>query len=181
MKLNCRRSLLLSTLVAGLSQPAMFGQFGPSGTTTVSVTVSSESSIRIDTATTTLTAGAVFGDYTGTTNFTYKIRTSQSTGTGNVQLQVTSDFSPAGGPSVGSPPSPGDTLDYTCTAAAPATACSGSQTASTGSATNVATFGADAHSAPAGNSGSTAWTLTNDPVYKTGAYTATVTFTISAT
>jgi hypothetical protein len=45
----------------------------------------------------------------------------------------------------------------------------------------VATFGAGASSAVAGNSGSVAWTLTNDPLYHTGAYSATVTFTISAT
>jgi hypothetical protein len=45
----------------------------------------------------------------------------------------------------------------------------------------VGTFGAAAHSAVAGNSGSVAWTLTDDPAYGTGTYAATVTFTISAT
>jgi hypothetical protein len=44
----------------------------------------------------------------------------------------------------------------------------------------VVTFGADAKSAMAGNSGSVDWTLTNDPQYSTGTFTATVTFTISA-
>ena len=48
-------------------------------------------------------------------------------------------------------------------------------------ATSVATFGAAASSAKAGNTGSVAWSLTDDPVYATGAYAATVTFTISAT
>ena len=94
---------------------------------------------------------------------------------------MTTDFSPAGGPSVASPPTAGDTLTYTCTVSAPGSACSGSQTASTTVATPVATFGADAHSAAAGNSASVDWTLTNDPVYKAGTYSATVTFTISAT
>ena len=53
--------------------------------------------------------------------------------------------------------------------------------ASTSVQTNVATFGADNRSLFAGNSETVAWTLTNDPKYKTGAYSATVTFTISAT
>jgi hypothetical protein len=54
-------------------------------------------------------------------------------------------------------------------------------TASTSAATNVATFGTDAHSSISGNSASVAWSLTNDPTYQTGPYTATVTFTISVT
>jgi hypothetical protein len=45
----------------------------------------------------------------------------------------------------------------------------------------VSTFGAGASSSNAGNSASTVWSLTNDPVYHTGAYSATVTYTISAT
>jgi hypothetical protein len=159
----------------------LWPQFGPNGTTNVSVTVVAEASIRIDTPTTTLTSGAVFADYTGTTNFTYKVRTTTTTGSGNIQLQVTSDFAPAGGPSVGTPPTGGDTLAYTCSVSAPATACSGSQTSSTAGVTGVATFGAGAVSAIGGNSGSVGWTLTNDPNYATGAYSATVTFTISAT
>ena len=157
-------------------------QFAATGTTTVSVTIGSEAAIQINTATTTLTtASTTFAPYTGTTNLTYKIRTTQGSGTGAITLRVTSDFSPTGGPSVASPPTAGDLLQYTCTVASPGTACSGAQTASTGSDTSVGTFGADSRSAAAGNSGSVAWTLTNDPVYKTGTYTATVTFTISAT
>jgi hypothetical protein len=47
--------------------------------------------------------------------------------------------------------------------------------------TTVVTFGADTHSALAGSSGTTVWSLTNDPVYKSGTYTATATYTISVT
>lgn len=161
---------------------SVYAQFGNTGNTTLSVTIPAEAGIRIDTATTMLTAaGAGFGNYTGTTQFTYKIRTTQATGNGTIQVQVTSDFSPANGPSVASPPSPGDALTYTCTVANPGTACAGTQTASTSTGTGVATFTAGASSASTGNSGSLAWTLTNDPAYRTGSYTATVTFTISAT
>jgi len=157
-------------------------QFNTTGTTTLSLTVAAEASLRIDTATTTLgNIGTIFADYTGTTNYTYKIRTGKASGSGAITLKVTSDFGPAGGPSVGTPPSTGDALTYTCSITSPGTACTGSLTASTGSSTSVSTFGADAKSAVGGNTGSVGWNLTNDPQYSTGAYTAVVTFTISAT
>jgi hypothetical protein len=50
----------------------------------------------------------------------------------------------------------------------------------TTSETNMATFGANAHSTKTGDNGTVSWTLTNDPLYETGSYTATVTFTINA-
>lgn len=169
------------TLALVAARALLAAQFAPSGTTTVTVSVGAEASLRIDTSTTTLTTAGGFGPYTGTTNLTYKIRTTQTGGSGTITARVTSDFSPAGGPSVGSPPSPGDTLAYTCSITSPATSCSGTQTASTSAETSVASFGADASSDAAGNAGSVSWSLTNDPTYKTGSYTATVTFTIAAT
>ena len=170
--------LKLSSLCVACATCAM-GQFASTGTTTLSITVAAAAAIQIDTATTNLTtAGSTFASaYTGTTNFTYKVRTGKTSGSGTITLQVTSDFAPAGGPSLGA----GDLLTYTCTTASSGTACSGSQTAATGSATSVVTFAADAHSATAGDAGSTAWSLPNNPRYQTGGYTATVTYTISAT
>jgi hypothetical protein len=144
------------------------------------VTIGAEAAIEINTTTTTLTAGSSFADYTGTTNYTYKIRTTATSGSGSITLKVTTDFAPAGGPSVATPPTAGDALDYTCTVTSPGTACSGTQTSSTTSSTPVTTFGAGAKSAVGGNTGTVAWTLTDDPQYATGAYAATVTFTISA-
>ncbi len=157
-------------------------QFSNTGTTTLSLNVRSEASLSItDTTTALANSGAIFGtDFTGSTAFLYKIRTGKQSGTGQIQLQVTSDFSPAGGPSVGTPPTIGDTLSYTCTMSAPGAGCTGSVDSATGAQTSVATFVADAKSAKAGNAGSVAWTLTNDPMYSTGSYTATVTFAISA-
>ncbi len=151
-------------------------------TTTLSVAVNPEAALTVNTSTTTMaTTGTNFTiPYTGTTDMTYMIRTKASGGTGNIQLKVTGDFSPAGGPLVATPPSTGDALTYTCTVASPGTACTGSPTASTTSSTSVATFSAGANSAKGGNSASVAWSLTDDPVYNTGTYTATVTFTISA-
>jgi len=80
---------------------------------------------------------------------------------------------------VTTPPSAGDALTYTATVSAPGTAASGTQTASTSASSALGSFGAGASSAKAGNSASVSWNLTNDPVYGTGTYTATV--TISAT
>jgi hypothetical protein len=176
------RKLFGLVLVGLLGSASAFAQFGPTGTTLLEVTVASEAAIRVDTATTNLISAGSFANYTGSTDYTYKIRTSAVGGTGTITVQITSDFSPAGGPSVAAPPSVGDTLGFTCTASAPATACAGAQTASTTVATNIATFGANAKSAVAGNGGNSVnWSLTNDPQYATGTYQATATFTISAT
>ena len=174
----------LATVVFGVLCLGSFAhaQFAATGTTTLQLTVGPEAAIQINTANTPLsTSTTTFANpFIGTTNFTYKIRTTKVGGTGNVTAQVTSDFTAAtNGPSVASPPTAGDALTYTCTVANPATACSGTQTASTSASTAVASFGADAHAT--GNAGSVAWSLTNDPVYPTGSYSATVTFTISAT
>jgi hypothetical protein len=173
--------LCLLVGLALMAVPAYSQTFNTTGTTSVSVTVAAEASIAVTTATTSLTnTGTIFNDYTGTTNLDYKIRTTKTGGTGTITLKVTADFAGSGGPSVGTPPSSGDALTYTCTVSSPGTACTGPLTSSTSASTNVATFGADAHSVKAGNTGSVAWTLTNDPVYQTGTYSATVTFTISA-
>lgn len=181
-----RRSQNIRALLPGCLLLAMAGsahaQFASTGTTTLQVTIGPEAALQIAATTNLTTAGTIFNaNYTGTTNLTYKVRTTKSTGTGAITLKVTTDFSPSSGPSVLTPPTAGDTLTYTCTLTSPGTGCSSSQTASTSSSTPVGTFGADAKSASAGNSGSVAWTLTDDPQYSTGTYTATVTFTISAT
>lgn len=175
-------------IVAVLVPSVMYGQ-ASTGTTTVSVTVGAEAALTIGGggATTLSSVGTNFANYTGTTSLTYFIRTTASGGTGTITLKVTTDFTCAsGGPCVATPPTAGDALTYSCTVATPgnggtATPCSGSQTASTSTTTPVGTFGADAHSLNTGNSGSVSWTLTNDSKYKTGTYSAVVTFTISAT
>jgi hypothetical protein len=152
------------------------------GTTTLSVVVGPEAALTVTTGTTSLaTTSTTFGNpFTGTTNLTYFIRTTKATGTGALTLKITSDFAGTGGPSVTTPPSTGDALTYTCTVSSPGTACTGSQTASTASSTGFGTWGAAANSTKAGNSASVAWSLSDDPVYATGTYTATATFTISA-
>lgn len=91
-------------LAAGAMQA--FGQFAATGITTLSVVVAAESAISITTSTTSLTeatGAGIFGSaYTGTTNFSYKVRSSQTGGGGTITVKITTDFA-AGGPSVGSP------------------------------------------------------------------------------
>jgi len=176
--------LSAALLIGGATQA--FGQFSGSGTTTVSVVVGAEAAISITTGTTSLaeaTGPTIFGaPFTGTTNFSYKVRTTTVGGGGSITVKITSDFA-AGGPSVTTPPT-GDAMTYTCTSAASATPCTGPITASTAGATSVATFATNAHSAAgtgSSDAGTVVWTLPNDPLYKTGTYTATATFTISAT
>lgn len=183
-----KKTLYLAAVALLFTAPVARAQLGTStGTTTLNVTVAAEAALTVGATTNLTSTGTNFSSYTGTTNLTYFIRTSSSGGTGFIKLQVTSDFpaSLAGGPSVATPPTAGDALNYTCTVSNPgsngtATPCATPTTASTTAQTSVATFGVDNRSAIGGNSASIAWTLTNDPKYKTGAYSAVVTFTVSA-
>jgi len=178
-----KKLAILTSLALLLAAASAFAQLGATtGTTTLSVGVVAEAGLTVNTATTTLAStGTNFSTYTGTTNLTYYIRTTPTTGAGSIVLKVTTDFAPTGGPSVTTPPTTGDKLTYNCTVSSPGTACTGPLTASTASTTNVGSFVAGSKSTYAGNTASVAWSLTNDPQYTVGTYTATVTFTISAT
>lgn len=176
---NLLKTLPLVALCLLLTASLASAQFGtPSGTTSVSVTVGPQAGLNITNSTTGLTLSG--SNYAGTTNLTYFVRTSATGGSGSISLEVTTDFSPSGGPSVGTPPTSGDALSYTCTVASPGSPCTGTQTASISGTTTVATFGANVHTGGTGSTAAVNWTLTNDPSYKTGTYNATVTFTISA-
>ena len=103
---------LALVLPAGLNAQT----FAATGTTSVSVSVAAEASLSVGTATTSLTTtGTIFNDFTGTTNLTYKVRTTKTGGAGTITAQVTTDFT-GNGPSVANSGSTGDTLSYTCTA-----------------------------------------------------------------
>jgi len=125
-------------------------------------------------------SGTVFSSFTGTVAVQYRVRTSVSGG-GAMTLSVTQDFQ-TGGPSVAA----GD-LTYSCGAASLGTACANT-TASTTSATSVVslpssscTGGGSPCSASDPNTVTLTFTLADRPTVKTGSYTATVQFTISAT
>jgi hypothetical protein len=183
--------LALALLFTGSQVFAQFLHPGPfvpptgtgtgTGTTNVSVTIGPLAGLTIANRSTPLTtSGSNFDLFEGNTSLTYYVRTTATGGGGSITLKVTSDFSPAGGPSVTSPLTPTDALTYTCAVASPGTACTGTQTVSTNSQTNLATFGTDVHTGTGGSTASVQWSLANDPSYKTGKYNATVTFTISA-
>jgi hypothetical protein len=131
--------------------------------------------------------GTTFSTYTGSLTVQYDARTSQSGGGGSITVKATADFTPSGGPSIASPPSKGDALQYTCSGATLGTNCSGTQTLSTSSSTNVVTFsaaectgGGGSCSSASPNTVTLTFTLTDDPKYHTQSYSATLTFTISA-
>jgi hypothetical protein len=125
--------------------------------------------------------------YTGIMTLSYRARTRQGSGQGTITVKATSDFTPAGGPSIAKPPSTTDTFTYTCSGATLGTSCSGTQTVSTTAATNVVSLGAAACTgggAPCSgsnpNSANVTFILTDDPKYATGSYSTTLTWTISA-
>src|SRR4051812_4397821 len=99
-----KRSLFTVIATAALAIVPAFG----ADTSALNVTVGPEATFASAFSATTLTAADTkFGGFGGTTSFTYKIRTSQSTGTGSIAVQV-STFG-TGGPAVAD-------LAYTCTA-----------------------------------------------------------------
>lgn len=130
-----------------------------------------------------LTAGATrFAPFSGTLAVSYRARTTPG-GSGTITVRVTSDFIPTGGPSAAAA-----ALSYTCGSASLGTPCSGTQTASTTVQTPVLTLpasactgGGGACSASDPASVNLNLTLTDNPGYATGSYSAQLTFTISAT
>jgi len=130
----------------------------------------------------TLTSASQFAAFTGSLSINYRARTT-ATGGGTITLQVSSDFTPAGGPSAAAA-----ALSYTCGGASLGTACSGPQTASTTAQTAVVTLPASACTGGGGSCSSSdpatvslSFSLTDNPAYSTGSYSAQVILRISAT
>jgi len=182
------RLALLMTVLALLVAPVGSRAQTTLGTQTLSLTLDAAGLLYGFPDTVTLSkTGTVFSAYTGILSIQFRARTSSS-GSSSVTVKATADFSPAGGPSIASPPTAGDALTYTCGAATLGSNCSGTQTVSTTASTNVVSMGASTCTgggAPCStadpNTVNVNFSLTNDPKYKTGSYAATLTFTISAT
>lgn len=160
------------------------------GTQTLSLTLQAAGLLYTVPASVTLAnTGTTFKAFTGAVTLNYRARTTASTGSGKITVEATTDFPCAsGGPCIATPPSGGDALTYTCTGATLGTNCSSPPPVSTGSQTNVVTIGAGVCTgagSPCGNAAtntvSVNFTLTDDPKYKTGDFSATLTWTISAT
>jgi len=150
-------------------------------TNSLSATIEANGSLSVPSATTLSTSGHIFANpFTGSATVQYRARTT-STGGGNLTLEVTQDFQ-SGGPSVAA-----GNLSYSCGTAGLGTGCA-LTTASTSSATNVVTLpksactgGGGSCSASNPNSVVVTFTIPDTASIKTGTFTATVRFTISAT
>jgi hypothetical protein len=171
------RLAVLSPFIAALLNAAT-----GTATQTLSAQINAISKVSVPSILTVANAGTTFVGYAGNLSVSYRARTTASTGSGSLTVKASADFSPAGGPSIAS-----GHLSYTCSSATLGTACSGTQTASTTSQTNVITVGASVCTGGGGscssvdpNSVQTSFTLTNTPALKTGSYSATLTFTASA-
>ena len=181
--------LLTYSVVWGALLLAPIGLQAVTSTTTqtLQAAISPEGGVSIPNNVQLTLTGGTFSSFTGSLLINYYERTTQSTGGGTITVEATHDFTPTGGPSIASPPSSGDALTYTCSGATLGSNCSGTQTVSTTAATNVVTFAASECTGGGGSCSNSSpntvtlnFTLTDDPKYATGSYSATLTFTISA-
>ena len=150
------------------------------GSQTLNANIGANAKLSVVQSTVTLAhTGATFANFTGAVTVQYKVRTTPS-GSSTLVVQAASDFSPAGGPSIAN-----SDLTYTCSGVTLGSACAGSQTVKTTSTTNVVTVGGGACTG-AGctgsdpNSVSISLTLADSPTFKTGSYSTSLTFSISA-
>jgi hypothetical protein len=170
--------------LALLLVPVLILAGGSTGTGTqgLSATIYPVGSIIAPASAALTTSTTTFRPFTGVLAVRYRARTTP-VGGGSITLNVSGDFTPSGGPSVAA-----GALTYTCGAATLGIPCSGSQTVSTTVQTPVLTLPASACTGGGGacsgqdpNSVHLRFTLADDPGYATGSYSASITFTISAT
>jgi hypothetical protein len=174
------RSWRLGVLVAFI--PALLSAATGTTAQTLSANIAAIAKLSVPGSLTMTQSGTTFVGYAGNLTVSYRARTTASTGSGSLTVKATADFSPAGGPSIAS-----GQLTYNCSSASLGGACSGTQTTSTASQTNVLTLSASACTGGGGSCSSvnpntvqTSFTLTNNPAFQTGSYAATLTFTASA-
>ncbi|MGD1103191.1 MAG: hypothetical protein ABSA59_14140 [Terriglobia bacterium] len=160
------------------------------GTQTLSLTLQAAGDLyNVPTSVALTNTGTTFTAFKGSVTLDYRARTTASTGSGKITVYASTDFSCSGGPCIGTPPTTGDALTFTCTGATLGTNCSGSPAVGVGTAAaqTVVTIPAGACTGAgspcnnaATNTVSVNFALTDDPKYKTGSYTAILTWTISA-
>lgn len=168
-------NIALLVLVVALAIAGPASAQSSTANTTLQVGVTAEASISIPASSYTFTqTGTVFNNYALTMPFTYKVRTTKVGGSGTVVASFASDFA-GNGPKIAS-----SNLTYTSATAGVGSGNASAVTALVGTATNVLTFGANNRSVQAGDAGTVAWTLVNDPQYETGTYTTVVVLTITA-
>lgn len=174
--------LAISAALSGIFGVSLAHGATATVTQTLNANLAAVGELSVPASLTLTNIGTVFNSYTGSMTVQYRMRTTTTGTGGTLTVKATANFAPAGGPSVAS-----NALTYTCSGATLGTACGGTQTVSLASATSVLTVptgkctgvGACASANP--NSLSTSFILADDPAYQTGSYSATLTFTISAT
>lgn len=121
-------------------------------------------------------ANSHFGAMSGDLTVSFWARTSE--GGGSITVQ-SSDFSPAGGPAAGA-------VSFTCSGATLGTGCSGIQALATATQTSLVALPGGACTGGGGvctnqepNSVTLSFSVPSQPHYKTGTYSAQLTFTIS--
>ena len=166
-------------LIAILNGPSLLGQTLTSSQVAALTLLPSGAITSLPSSLTLVSNGTA---YVGSIVISNEIRTT-GTGSGQLGVQVTTDFSPNTGPKAAS-----GNLLYTCTSTSYGTACSGSTQASTSAQTAIITFaalsctgGGTPCSSSDPNTATVQFSITDSAVFKTGSYSAVVTFTISAT
>jgi hypothetical protein len=148
-------------------------------TQTLSATVAPYGKLAVPATVTLRSADTRFGSsLSGSLTVSYWARTSDAGG-GSITVQAGSEFSPAGGPTVGS-------ITYLCSGATLGTGCSGTQTLATSTQTplvsvplGVCTGGGGGCSTQEPNTVLIKFSAPDKPHFKTGTYSASITFTIS--
>ena len=172
---KCTAGLLLLFVQAACAQVTA------TGSQTLRIMIAPNAKMTVVQSSIILTSpGQLFGNFTGTATLNYKIRTTINTGSSNLSVSATGEFSPSTGPKISD-----QNLTYTCSPPTLGTSCSGSQTVSTAFQTGVLAVGSGACTG-AGCAGADPnsvvlnFSLSNDPGFKTGNYSTGLIFTISS-
>ena len=179
------RTIVIPFISLALLCGSLYAQ-GTATDTTHSLTVATSAygKVHVASASTLAESAALFGSFSASLSLQYYGRTLNG---GSITVQGTTDFgtcsSPASSPSIAC-----STVKYTCGATSFGSACSSTVTLATSSATTVVTLPSNSACTHGGSPcGPTNpftiplnFTLSNDPYYKTGPYSATLQFTLSA-
>jgi hypothetical protein len=175
--------VVAAILCALLGIPAHFQAATSTATQSLTATLSPIGKVSVPSSVSLTHVGSTFASFGASVSVSYKVRTTPSGTGGSITMQAGSDFTPTGGPLLSA-----GNLTYTCSGSTLGTACSGTQTVSTTTATPVLTIPTSACSGGGGscsssnpNSVSINLSLPDQPAFATGVYSTQVTFTISAT
>ena len=147
-------------------------------TQTMTANISAYGKLAVPTNVTLRSSSTRFEEgFAGNLTVSYWARTSDAGG--SISVQASSEYSPPGGPSISS-------VTYLCSGATLGTGCSGIQTLATSTQTPLVTLPSGACTGGGGpcstqepNTVLLTLSLPDKPQYKTGAYSAQITFTIS--